>query len=238
MKQLVIPAVAAAAIASAAAPQALAQDKTPPRILTVTGSGEASAAPDLALLSVGVEAEGATAAAALKANAQAMNATIARLKKSGVAEKDIQTQNLNVSPRYNYNDENRNQPPKILGYVASNMVAVKLRDLDKAGGVIDQAVADGANSLGSLSFSFANPDKLMNEARKDAIADARERAKLYAEAAGVTLGPILQIQDGYAAPPPMPYMDGRAMAMEAKSTPISAGESTVTANITLIYEIR
>lgn len=236
MKQLIIPAAIALA-ACGAAPQAIAQP-APPRTISVTGAGEAAGAPDLAILSIGVETEGSTAADALKKNAAQMNATIAKLKKSNVAAKDIQTQNLNVSPRYNYEDQNRGAPPKITGYVASNMVTVKLRDLDKAGAVIDGAVADGANNLGSLSFGFAEPEKLLNEARKDAIADARARAALYADAAGVKLGPILQIQDGYAAPPPMPYAYDRAVAMEAKATPIAVGESTMTANVTLVYEIR
>lgn len=238
MKQLVIPAVAAIALAAcSAAPQAYAEPSHP-RVITVTGTGEAASAPDLAILSIGVESEGATAADALKKNAAQMNATIAQLKKSGVADKDMQTQNLSVSPRYNYDDQNRGQPPKITGYVASNMLTVKLRDIEKAGGVIDSAVADGANSLGSLSFGFAEPEKLMNEARKDAIADAKARAELYAGAAGVTLGPLLQIQDGSAGPPPMPYMYDRAVAQEAKATPIAVGESTVSASVTLIYEIR
>ncbi len=239
MKNLLVPAVAAIAVAAcSAAPQASAELAHPPRVITVTGNGEAVGAPDLAILSIGVETEGATAADALQKNAAQMNATMAKLKKSGVAEKDIQTQNLNVSPRYNYEEQNRGAPPKITGYVASNTVSVKLRDLAKAGSVIDGAVADGANNLSSLSFGFADPDKLMNEARKDAIADAKARAQLYATAAGVNLGPLLQIQDGYTATPPMPYAYDRVEAQAAKATPIAAGESTVSANVTLVYEIK
>ncbi|MEX0645846.1 MAG: SIMPL domain-containing protein [Parvularculaceae bacterium] len=237
MKQLIIPAAVAAAALSAcgAATDAPAQ-KDAPRTLSVSGVGEASGAPDLAVLSIGVEAEAATAAAALAQNAAQMNATISKLKSAGVADKDMQTLNLSISPRYNY-EENR-AAPKILGYVATNMLSVKLRNLETAGAIIDETVAEGANSLGGLSFGFADPKPLMNTAREDAVADAKARAELIAKAAGVTLGPILMIQDGYAAPPPTPYMDTRMMAAESKSTPISAGESTFSATVSIIYEIR
>ncbi len=237
MKQLIIPvAVATLALAACGAATETPAQEGAARTLAVTGNGEASAAPDLAVLTIGVETEGATAAAALSQNAAQMNATIEKLKSSGVADKDLQTQNLSVGPRYNY-EENRS-PPKIVGYVATNMLSVKLRDLATAGAIIDATVAEGANTLGGLSFGFADPKPLMNKAREDAVADAKARAELLAASAGVTLGPILVIQDGYAAPPPMPYMESRMMAAEAKSTPVSAGESTFSASVTIIYDIR
>lgn len=206
------------------------------RTLAVTGLGEAAAAPDQAMLQIGVQADGKTAAEALKAMTARMNATIARLKSGGIADKDMQTSGLSLNPRYNY--ETRPQNPQIIGYTASNMLTVKLRDLGKAGALIDAAVSDGANTLGGLSFGFANPKPLENEARADAVADARSKAETLAKAAGVSLGPILQIQDGYASPAPQPMFEGRAMAADAKSVPIAPGESTLSASVTLIYEIK
>lgn len=236
--RILAPLAAAGLVACSAPPTASADDgRIATRTLVVTGAGEASAAPDMALLSVGVQTEASTAGAALKENAARMNATIARLKARGVADKDMQTADLSVNPQYKY--DNAGNPPQIVGFQATNMLRVKLRDLTAAGSVIDEAVGDGANSLGGLSFTFADAKPLEDEARKSAVEDAKAKAQLLAKAAGVALGSILQIQDGFSAPPvPGPVYDVRAMAAEAKSTPVSVGESSVVANVTLIYEIR
>jgi hypothetical protein len=237
MQKTLTPLAAAALAACSAAPQAHADDpvKTPVRTIVVSGVGETLATPDLALLSIGVETQAATAAAALKQNGVQMRATIDRLKARGVAEKDMQTQSLSVSPRYKYDEGGSS--PRIIGYSASNMLSVKLRNLDTAGSIIDEAVGDGANTLGGLSFGFADDKPLMDRARTAAVEDARRKAELLAKAAGVGLGPVLQINDGYGAPPPIPMFDTREMAA-AKSAPIVAGESTLSASVTMIYEIR
>ena len=191
----------------------------------------------MASLSIGVETEAATAAEALAQNGVKMRATIARLKERGVAERDLQTQNISVNPQYDY--ENNRRQPRIIGYSATNTLVVKLRDIEKAGEVLDAAVSDGANRLGGLSFGFSDPESVMNEARKAAVANARAKAELYAKAADVNLGDILQIQDGFAQiPTPQPYMDMRVTGAKAESTPIAAGEKTLTANVTLVYAIR
>ncbi len=239
MRRIFVPALAAAAALTAcsASTSATAQATAPKsRTLVVTGQGEASAAPDLLTLTIGVETQADTATNALRQNNAQMQATIDRLKKSGVADKDMQTSNLSVNPRYNY-EENRSSP-KIIGYSANNMLTVKLRDVAGAGDLIDKAVSDGANNLGGISFGFADDKPLMAKARENAVEDAKEKAAALARAAGVSLGPIIQIQDGYVSGPPMPYMEARAMAMDAKGAPIAAGESTMTASVTLIYEIR
>lgn len=234
----IAPLAVAGLAACSAAPSASAEDsRMAPRTLVVTGTGEAAAAPDMALLSIGVDTQAPTAAAALKDNATRMNATIARLKSRGVAEKDMQTSNLSVSPQYKY--DNNGAPPKVIGYQASNMLNLKLRDLSTAGSVIDEAVGDGANNVGGLSFIFADDTPLQDKARAAAVEDAKSKAEVLAKSAGVSLGPVLQIQDGYVAGPgPIPVYGVRAMAAEAKSTPVSVGESSITANVTLIYEIR
>ncbi len=205
------------------------------RTIVVTGTGEASAAPDMAFLNLGVEAEGATAAEALRKNSAQMEATIKSLRDVGVDKRDIQTSSLNVGAKYDYSRDN--SPPRIIGYQATNAVSVKLRNLDKAGSVIDKAVGVGANRLDSISFGFADPKPLMNDARKSAVADARERAGLYADAAGVKLGSVLQISDSYSQSlGPVPMM-ARMEATDFKSVPISIGESSMSASVTIIYAI-
>lgn len=218
-----------------AAPAGAHQEEPMERTIVVTGAGEATAAPDIAWLNLGVEAEGATASEALRKNTAQMEATLKLLRDAGVDKRDIQTSNLNVGARYDYSREGA--PPRIIGYQATNTVSVKLRNLEKAGGVIDKAVSAGANRLDSISFGFADPKPVMNEARKDAIADARERAALYADAAGVRLGPVMQISDSAApGPGPLPVMERMDMAKN-QAVPVAIGESTLSANVTIVFAI-
>ena len=228
-------AIAALAMAACTVPQANAENETPLRTITVTGQGEAAAAPDMAVLSLGVRTDGPTAAAALRENSAAMTETIDTLKELGVEARDIQTSGLSINPRYDY-ERNRSNPT-LIGYTASNSLTVKLRDLESAGSVIDQAVSSGANSLGGISFTFANPKPLQDEARQDAVARARAQAELLTEAAGVRLGKVLTIQDGYAAAPAPRPMMARMEAASDSSVPLQAGESVVNASVTIIYEI-
>ena len=237
IQKAIFPVAAAVLMtACAAAPEAVAQNGAEARTITVNGEGRATAVPDMAVISIGVQSEGQTAAGALRQNSAAMKTTIETLKDLGVAEKDIQTSGLSVSPRYDY-EKNRSKP-QIIGYAASNTVTVRLRDLDDAGAVIDEAVQSGANSLGGISFTFADPKPLYAAARVDAVNDAKAKAELLTDAAGVGLGRLMMIQDGYAqGPSPRPMMARMEMAADA-SVPIAAGESSVTASVTLIYEIK
>lgn len=226
----------AALVACSGAPQAAAESNgDTPRTLTVSGSGETSAAPDMAVVTIGVVTQAKTAADALRENSANMKTTMAKLKRLGVAEKDIQTSGLSVNPRYEY-DQNRTTQ-KIVGFTASNTLTLKLRDLTVAGAIIDEAVQSGANRLGGVAFGFADPKPLMDEARIKAVADARARAALYAKAADVRLGRILSIQDGYASAP-SPKRVRAGFAMDAvESVPIASGEETVSASVSIVYEI-
>lgn len=235
--RMTLATAAASAMAAFAATPAWAAEDATPRVIVVTGEGEATAAPDMATLMIGVQTEAPTAAAALAANAERMDTTIKKLRARGIAEKDIQTSGLSLSPQYNYERSDRT-PPRIVGYTASNMVTIKVRQLAKAGSIIDDAVSNGANSMSGLTFGFADPAPLMRDARKDAVADARERAELYADAAGVRLGRVLRISDGFTAiPTPGPVMDYAVAEAKAASTPVSVGESSVNAQVTIVYEI-
>ncbi|WP_411820903.1 SIMPL domain-containing protein [Hyphococcus formosus] len=236
MRLFIAPIALASLMAGCSAPEALAADaQQQARTITVNGEGTASAVPDMAVLNIGVQSDAPTAADALRANSSNMSATIKKLKDLGIADHDIQTSGLSLNPRYNY-EKNRSKP-EVIGFTASNTVTVRLRDLSKAGTVIDQAVQSGANSLNGISFAFDEPKPLYNEARKNAVADAKAKAELLTDAAGVRLGRLITIQDGYVQSP-SPKMYGARLEMAADSAvPMEAGESSITASISMVYEI-
>ena len=230
------PVLALAAAACEAPTNAIGQYASPStRTLTVTGTGEAAAAPDMAVFSIGVETEGPSAAVALRNNSTKMRAAIDKLKELGIEERDIQTSGLRVNPRYDY--DSASERPRLIGFVAANTVTAKLRDLDNAGAVLDEAVQVGANTINNLSFTFSDPQPLHDEARNAAVAQAQAQAELMSSAAGVRLGPILTIQDGFVSSPKSFGM-ARMEAAFDQSVPIASGESVVTASVTIIYEIQ
>jgi uncharacterized protein len=230
--------ISAMALLLAAAPTlAAAPDETAQRTITVTGQGEAKAAPDQASFSAGVVSQGTTASQALAANARAMTAVMATLKKQGIPDKAIQTSDLSLSPQYQECKPGVACRQKIIGYEVTNNVAVTVA-LDKAGPVLDALVASGSNSLGGISFSIRDPKPLLAEARADAVKDAMDKAALYARSAGVGLGPILAIQEG-GSQTPRPVYAMRAKAMfEAAPTPVAGGEQSVTANVSITWAIK
>jgi uncharacterized protein YggE len=225
---------------------AFAQDAPPPppgprpAIFVLSGEGKASATPDLAVLSSGVLAEGKTAREALDANTAAMTKLTASFKTAGIEDRDIATSGFTVQPRYVYSQRNdgTQEPPRITGYEVRNTVTVKVRDLTKLGGVLDTAVTEGSNQIDGLSFDIAKKDELLNEARKKALADARAKADLYAEAAGVKLGRLRELseQTGSGYPPPRP-MTMRMEAKAAADVPVEAGEQEISVNVTATWEI-
>lgn len=220
----------ASALALPLSSPALAQEAPAP-LLNVTGIGTIEAAPDMASLSIGVTTQGETAVAALAANSAAMEAVMARLAAAGVEARDMQTSNLSVNPNWTGYDTNS---PTISGYIAANMLTVTIRDLAGLGQVLDAAVQDGANTLNGLSFGFVDPGPLLDEARKEAVADARARAELLAAAAGVKLGRIVSISEGTAPEGPIPLYKAE---LAAAPVPVAGGEMNVEAAVTIFYEI-
>lgn len=215
---------------------ALAEEMRP--TISVTGEGRVEARPDMATISLGVTTEGDTAKAALEANNSALAAVIERLKAAGTEDRDIQTSGLSLSPRYDYNATDSSGQNRITGYIAANVVTVRVRNLDSLGTTLDSAVSDGANTLNGLAFGLQEPEPATDEARKEAVADARHKAELYAGAAGVKLGRVLSIseQGGYALP--MPMMAEAAGFKDARaSVPVEAGEVGVTATVSILYEL-
>lgn len=200
--------------------------------ITVTGEGSVAAAPDMAVLSLGVTTEGATAAEAMAANSAALTGVLDRLVLAGIDERDIQTSNLSLNP--NWTGYDSGSTPKIAGYTASNQLSIRIRDLPKLGEVLDAAITDGANTLNGISFGLSDPKPAMNDARAQAVSDARARAELLVQAAGASLGKIVSIseQGGYTQPAPM----FRAAA-EAAPVPVQGGEVETTAAVTIVYEI-
>jgi len=202
------------ALAAAFAIPALAAD---PRTMAMTGHGEIHAAPDMAQITAGVSAIAPTAAQALSANANRMKGVFDALKKLGVPEKDIQTTSFFVSPQYSNGDNNA--PRRLTGYQVNNDVTVRLPDVGKLGNALDALVAAGANQINGVNFSIQNPAALLEQARAEAVGDARTRAETYAKAAGVTLGPILSISEGGAALAPQPMYRAAAMAAQTRIAP-------------------
>lgn len=241
--------MAAALAATGLASPAMAQSMSPApvvaagnSVLTVSADGRSTRTPDLAVFSAGVTTQAKTASAALAKNAEQMNAVIAALKASGIAERDIQTTNLSVNPLYGQprSDANGNVAgdPVIIGYQATNQVEVKQRNIANYGKTIDTLVSAGANQVSGPSFQLDNPDAASDEARIEAMKKARARADLYAKAAGLTVKRILTISEsGGYAPQPM-VMYARAEAMMAKApSPVAAGEVQVGANVTVTFEL-
>jgi uncharacterized protein len=208
-----------------------------PRTITVSGLGTVKAAPDEASFSTGVVSQGATASQALAANSRAMNAVMATLKKLGIPDKNIQTSDLSLSPQYQTCKPGVACPQRIVGYEVSNTVNVTA-DLAKTGVVLDALVASGSNQIGGISFSIHDPKPLMTEARAEAVKDAIDRAETIARAAGVTLGPILAIQEGGAEPPRPVYRAMKMMALASAPPPVAGGEESVSASVSITWQIQ
>lgn len=219
-------------LALLAAPAAARAYDTPS--IQVAGTGEVSATPDTGHLSAGVVTEAPTAAEAVRANGAAMERVLAALEAAGIAKKDVQTSGFSVWPVYAESAGGAVQP-RITGYRVSNQVSVRVAGVEKVGGVLDQLVASGANEMGGVSFSIGDPEPLLDEARKRALADARRKAELYAASAGVRLGRLLRIEEtGGGGPGPMPRM----ARMEASApVPISPGQLELSVTTTVTYAI-
>ncbi|PVM82285.1 SIMPL domain-containing protein [Caulobacter endophyticus] len=201
----------------------------------LSATGETVIAPDMATITLGVQTEGASAAAALSANGSAMNKVIAALKKAGVAERDIQTSNLNVNPQYVYEE---NKPPRLTGYQASNQVTILARDLSKLGQTVDAAASAGANTVSGISFGLQNPQKAEDEARIKAVAALKAKSDLYARATGYKVVRLVSLNEagGYTPSPQPVAMFGYAKREMADSTSISGGELKVRVEVSATYE--
>jgi uncharacterized protein YggE len=223
--------LAAALAGGLLAAPALAQ-VAPIATISVSGEAQVSAPPDLAQIDAGVSTEAKTAREASEANNAAMGRVLLALKGAGIEEKDYQTSRLSLQPQY---APNRSGPNAVVGYRAANRVTVKLRDVTKVAGTIDILVGAGANELGGINFMVSSASKLLDDAREQAIADARRKAEIYAKAAGVTLGSPVSISEE-GAPGPAPFR--RMAAGMTASAPVAQGEETLQVTVNVVWAIK
>jgi uncharacterized protein YggE len=222
------PIVLALGLAAATLPGTASSAAADPGGITVQGTASVTSVPDRAELSFGVESQGQTAKAALAANASEMRKVIAALKAAGVAAADIKTQSVSLSPRYN----DKNEPQ---GFVAANSVSATIKELARAGAVIDAAVDAGANQVYGPSLSRGDQAELYRQALKVAVANARASAQAIAGAANVSLGRVTTVVEGGGAPSPVAYTLEKAGA--ADSTPIEPGTQQTTASVTVTFSV-
>ncbi|HEV8403615.1 MAG TPA: SIMPL domain-containing protein [Candidatus Limnocylindrales bacterium] len=228
--------VAVAALSVRGGPVSGAPTSTDPAThsITVTATGKTTVVPDVARVYLGVTANRSTVKAAREAGAKTMTDIIAAVRALGVDEKDIQTTNLSLNPQYG-----NGATPKVVGYQISEQVEITVRDLDKAGDVVDAATAKGATDVNGISFEVADPVKAQNDARAAAVAAARASAQAMAGAGSVSLGTVISMTD---ATPPSPIVYGygafKAVAPAADAaTPVQPGTQDLTATVTVVFEI-
>ncbi len=209
------------------------------RTIHVTGNGSVVGDPDIATLNLGVSVEKASVEEAREAAASAMTAVIESLKANDVAEKDIQTENFSIYPQYDYTDDGR----VLRGYRVNNTVSAKVRALESLSDIIDDAAGAGGDIVvvNSIQFMIEDSTPLQTQARALAVKNAEAKARTLAEAGGVTLGkPVTITEMSFDGGPPIAFAESAALADDSarSSTPIQAGELTVTVNVTVVYEIK
>lgn len=209
--------------------------------LTVVGEATAESVPDMATVTLGATTQAETAAQALAGNNAKIEATLQVLTSAGVQPRDVQTSGLNLGPVYSDGPVIRSEPdgriaPQIVGFRASSDITFRVRDLSKLGMILDNAVTEGANTLQGLAFSLQDAIATEDEARRLAVADARRKAELYAEAAGVTLFRLRALSEEAQGGPVTFRQDKMMMAAEA-GVPVAGGSVEYRARVTVIYEI-
>lgn len=249
------------------AAMATAQPTTPPitplgpesALLSLTAQGSSRRTPDLAVFTAGVVTQAQTASEAMAENSRRMDAVVAALRQARVVDRDIQTAAINLSPRYSNPDLEAQlrarqmrepyvppaepQAPRIIGYEARNNVRVQVRNLQNMGRIIDTLIENGANEVHGPSFTLDEPDAALDEARAEAIAEGRQRAELYARAAGMRVARILSISEtgGYYPVSEHVMVTGRAMrappAPPPPPTPVSPGEVGLQVNVSMQFEL-
>ncbi|MDB5477094.1 MAG: hypothetical protein JWP49_2605 [Phenylobacterium sp.] len=242
MKSFLRAAALAIAVVATAAQVAFAQPAPPAMdarfqatTLNLSAYGDVMATPDMATITLGVQTEAATAAQALAANAEQMTRVMAALKRAGLADRDIRTSQLNVNPKYLYE---QNQPPRLTGYEASNQVTVIARDLRRLGQTVDAAVGAGATNVGGISFGLIDPTAAEDAARLVAVRALQAKAELYARAVGHPIARLVNLTEGASYSPPQPVeMMMTASKRMAAPTPVSPGEMQVRIQVSGVYEL-
>jgi uncharacterized protein YggE len=213
----------------------LAQDSSPEpgtleRTVTVSGVATIRSAPDQAVVTLGVQTQGATAEEAMASNADSMNDVLAALRDEGIGSNDLATAWINLYP--NYSDSGLT----IVGYTAENQVYVTVRDMDRIGRVIDRAVEAGANLTSGISFSVSEENEGLDQALQEAVANARDKAEVLAGASGAQLGAVVQVSE-VSAPSPSPLYRDYAVAEAGAAPPIEAPTLETQVSVTVVWEL-
>lgn len=222
-----------AALALVVATAAAAQEQPLPREIVVTGQAIVEVVPDMATVSAGVETEGETARETLAENAETMRAILAALEAEGIERRDVQTSQLALEPRYRPRNAD-DWTPEAVGYVARNTVTVRVRDIDAVGAVVDMMSEAGANRISGIAFGLADTRPHLDEARGEAVRNARAKAELFADAADVTLGEVVNIRETQPIDRPYPMMARAEMAMDDA---VAEGVLEVSAMVEIVYAI-
>jgi uncharacterized protein YggE len=226
---LVVAAAAVVALSGVGRPEQAGGAAKPSAGITVNGTGTIEAVPDEATFSLGLESKGGTAREAISSNSQAMRYVIAAVRHAGVAKDDIQTQAVSISQSYD-NDGH------VDGYSASNTVSVTIRELARAGTVLDAATRAGANNVYGPTLERSNREQLQAKALEDAFANARSKAKALAAASGLQLGEVTAIAEGADGGSPMPYYSDSLMKRSADA-PIEPGQQEIRATVTVTFAV-
>ncbi|MEM7768314.1 MAG: SIMPL domain-containing protein [Pseudomonadota bacterium] len=214
----------------------------PETTLSVQADSTVMAEPDLAIINAGVETEAKTAQAAMADNRAAMNAVFDVLRQAGIADRDMQTSNFQIFPRYDYvkvrssNSTSRDRR-ELQGYTVTNQLTVRVRELDNLGPTLDALVEAGGNTFNGLSFGLDDDTAVLNSAREQAVKAAVERAELLASAAGYRVGRIVTMSENSYNRGPQPMMAMARAESADMSTPIASGEVGYTANVSITFEL-
>ncbi len=204
------------------------------------GEATVTAVPDRAIVSGGVISDAATASEALEANAKAMSQVFASLKQLGIPERAIQTTSYSLDPQHPPYNEKTGLSSKIIGYRVTNEVQIKLDDIGRAGPALDALIESGANESAGVSFSIKDPKALERQARSEAGRDALDRAETYAKSVGAQLGRVRSIREGLVTAPIEDNVENVVVTAERRpaATPIAAGEQSVSAQVTVVWELK
>jgi uncharacterized protein YggE len=204
--------------------------------ISVAGEGEATAPPDMATVRTGVATQAETAKDALNQNNAAMQKVLGLLKELEIADKDVQTAGFNVHPVFEHDPQGRTEP-KVTAYRVTNEVQVRVRKLASLGDVLDALVQVGSNQISGVAFDVDDSEGILNEARSRAIRNAKSRADVYAQAAGVSVGRVLQISE-QSLEPPRPMQMGMEFRTAASGVPVATGEQQFRVTVNVVYELR
>jgi uncharacterized protein YggE len=201
--------------------------------VSVSGTGKITYVPDVGYVSVGVSSDGTTAAEAWQKNSEIVKKVFAALKELGIDPKDLKTANVSVTPRYVHP---KDQEPRLVGYTVTYDLNVTVRKLDDLGHVLDRMVESGANRNVSIHFGCSDPEKMLDQARAKAVAEARKKAEIYVNGAGASLGQVVSISEGNVHPFPT-YRFDSALEAKAAALPIAAGEQELGVTVTVTWAI-